>query len=146
MTVLLRTSVPTWKNFLLPNNEKQDQIKMKRLGSPTFFGQKWYPMTLRPAAPYAVGMAIWYWAVTKIDQAANGSEHGALNLGVFCHDSWTHGFQVTKNEEAIEKTNLKYTRPCSLTPSQDFLYSIYTNTINLRVGRSGFYFHCAPRQ
>lgn len=47
----------------------------KRLGTPRFFGQKWYPMTLRPAVPYAVGVAVWYWAVTKIDQAANGGGH-----------------------------------------------------------------------
>jgi hypothetical protein len=47
-----------------------------RIRTPVFFGQKWYPMTLRPALPYAFGIAVWYSVVLTIDQKARGSDAG----------------------------------------------------------------------
>jgi hypothetical protein len=40
---------------------------------PTIFGNKFYPMTLRPAIPYLFGMALYYSLILKIDSAAKNS-------------------------------------------------------------------------
>jgi hypothetical protein len=46
--------------------------KAGRIASPTFFGKKWYPMTMRPAIPFAAGIAIWYWCVSSLDAKLKG--------------------------------------------------------------------------
>ena len=45
---------------------------MKRIASPTFFGMKWYPMTLRPALPFLGGIVIWYSTVAYMDKKIKG--------------------------------------------------------------------------
>lgn len=54
-----------------------------RVPTPRFFGLKWYPMTLRPALPYAFGMALWYYAVTVIDAKTKTVEGKKIMQNVF---------------------------------------------------------------
>jgi hypothetical protein len=42
----------------------------------TVFGMKWYPMTLRPAAPYALVMAGFYYAMTQFDAKIRAGKNG----------------------------------------------------------------------
>lgn len=44
----------------------------------TVLGMKWYPMTLRPAAPYAFVMAGFYYAMTQFDAKIRAGKHGKL--------------------------------------------------------------------
>lgn len=49
---------------------------MPRIAPITFFGMKWYPMTLKPAVPYAISFAGWYYLMSSVDASVKAKGKG----------------------------------------------------------------------